>query len=147
DAVLGGLARERVLGMVASRAGVPAVASGFVRAVGELFGELQARRVTPARFSDALARWLATDGPSGSHGELGTLYALYRATLERLGRMDAEQRSVAALDTLRRRPALWRGTPVLFYGFDDLTSLQLDAIETLGRVVAAPVTVALAYEP
>ena len=29
-------------------------------------------------------------------------------------------------------------TPVLFYGFDDLTPLQLDAIETLGRVVEAP---------
>ena len=35
---------------------------------------------------------------------------------------------------------------MLFYGFDDLTPLQLDAIETLGRVVDAPVTVSLAYE-
>ncbi len=52
-----------------------------------------------------------------------------------------------ALDALRRRPALWGATPVLFYGFDDLTRLQLDAIETLGRVVGAEVTVSLAYEP
>ena len=52
-----------------------------------------------------------------------------------------------ALDVLRERPALWARTPVLFYGFDDLTRLQLDAIETLGRVVDAEVTVSLAYEP
>src|SRR6185437_11527804 len=35
----------------------------------------------------------------------------------------------------------------LFYGFDDLTMLQLDAVETLGRIVDAPVTVSLPYEP
>ncbi len=56
-----------------------------------------------------------------------------------------------ALDALRERPSLWsppggRATPVLFYGFDDLTPLQLDTIETLGRLVEAPVTVSLAYE-
>jgi ATP-dependent helicase/DNAse subunit B len=36
---------------------------------------------------------------------------------------------------------------VLFYGFDDLTRLQLDAIETLGVLVGAGVTVSLTYEP
>ena len=36
---------------------------------------------------------------------------------------------------------------MLFYGFDDLTPLQLDAIETLGAVVGASVTVSLTYEP
>jgi RecB family exonuclease len=36
---------------------------------------------------------------------------------------------------------------VCFYGFDDLTALQLDALETLSRVVDAPVTLSLAYEP
>ncbi len=35
---------------------------------------------------------------------------------------------------------------MLFYGFDDLTRLQLDVIETLGRIVDAEVTVSLAYE-
>ena len=59
---------------------------------------------------------------------------------------DPERRAVRALDELRRRPALWRRTPVLFYGFDDLTRLQLDVIETLGRVIDAEVTVSLAYE-
>ncbi|HWX52389.1 MAG TPA: PD-(D/E)XK nuclease family protein, partial [Solirubrobacteraceae bacterium] len=65
----------------------------------------------------------------------------------RLGLLDPEQRAVRGLDALRERPALWARTPVLFYGFDDLTALQLDAIETLGRVVGAEVTVSLAYEP
>ena len=37
--------------------------------------------------------------------------------------------------------------PVLFYGFDDFTPLQLDTIHTLGAVVGAPVTVSLTYEP
>ncbi len=36
---------------------------------------------------------------------------------------------------------------MLLYGFDDFTRLQLDAIETLGAVVGAPVTVSLTYEP
>src|SRR5208282_2629052 len=63
------------------------------------------------------------------------------------GRVDGEQSAAHALDALRERPALWGLTPVLIYGFDDLTRLQLDAIETLGRVVGAQVTVSLAYEP
>ncbi|MCW3027807.1 MAG: ATP-dependent nuclease subunit B-like protein, partial [Solirubrobacterales bacterium] len=147
DAVLAGQARERLLAALASRAGLPAVAPGLVSALGEFLAELQVRRVSPARFSDALASWQAADGARASRAELGALYADYRGTLERLGRLDAEQRAVRALDRLRERPALWGGTPVLFYGFDDLTALQLDAIETLGRVVSAKVTVSLAYEP
>ncbi len=147
EPVLGGLARERLLEALASRAGAPPVARGFVRALAELLAELQVRRVTPARLHGAVASWLAADGPGVARPELGQLFADYRAALERLGRVDEEQRAVRALDALRERPALWDRTPVLFYGFDDLTRLQLDAIETLGAVVGAEVTVSLAYEP
>ena len=149
EAVLGAIARERVLEAIAARAGAPS-APGFVRALGDILAELQVRRVTPARLSQALR---AADGAGAHPAEhpeghrLGRLFADYCATLQRLGRVDAEQRAVRALDALRRRPALWGRTPVLFYGFDDLTRLQLDAIETLGRVVGAEVTVSLAYEP
>jgi ATP-dependent helicase/DNAse subunit B len=146
EPVLGGLARERVLEALASRAGSAAVGGGFVRALGDLVAELQVLRVSPARLRQALAAWGAADG-TGAWSELGGLFAEYRAELDRIGRLDAEQSAVRALDALRERPALWGGTPVLFYGFDDLTVLQLDAIETLGRVVAAEVTVSLAYEP
>jgi ATP-dependent helicase/DNAse subunit B len=146
EPLLGGVARERVLEMLAARVGV-ARTPGAVRALAELVAELQVRRVSPAALAQALSSWAAADGAGASRAELGRLFGEYRATLERLGRVDVEQRAVRALDQLRRRPALWGGLPVLVYGFDDLTRLQLDAIETLGRVVDAEVTVSLSYEP
>jgi ATP-dependent helicase/DNAse subunit B len=146
EPLLGAVARERMLEAIAARAGAPS-APGFVRALADVIDELQVRRVSPARLGQAFASWRAADGAQAHAAQLGRLFGDYRATLDRLGRVDAEQRAVLALDALRVRPALWGGTPVLFYGFDDLTRLQLDAIETLGRVVDAPVTVSLAYEP
>jgi ATP-dependent helicase/DNAse subunit B len=146
EPLLAGLARERVLEALCMRAGRPAT-PGFVAALAEVLVELQVRRVTPAALEQALSSWATADGAGASRPELAELFAAYRETLGRLGRMDAEQRAVRALDALRRRPALWGATPVLLYGFDDLTRLQLDAVETLGRVVGAEVTVSLAYEP
>jgi ATP-dependent helicase/DNAse subunit B len=143
EPLLGGLARERLLEALAGTT----VGRGYVRALGELFAELQVRRVSPQRLSEALARWEAADGGGEERTGLGRLFASYRAELARLGRLDAEQRAVQALDRLRERPSLWGGTPVAFYGFDDLTALQLDAIETLGTLVDTRVTVSLAYEP
>ncbi len=143
---LEGIARERVLQALAVRNGVARPAGGYLRALGELFAELQTRRVGPGRFVAALAAWAQADGPDPARERLGRIYSDYRGTLERIGRPDAEQQAAMALDALRERPALWRGSPVLFYGFDDLTPLQLDTIETLGRLVDADVTVSLAYE-
>ncbi|HTB69349.1 MAG TPA: PD-(D/E)XK nuclease family protein [Solirubrobacteraceae bacterium] len=159
EPVLGTLARERLLEALVVRPSLdreePAPAAGpagaggrgFVRALGELFAELQVRRVSPDRLEHALERWRAADGLGAERAELGSIFAAYRAELDRLGRIDVERRAVRALDALRERPSLWGGAPVAFYGFDDLTALQLDAIETLGAVVDAPVTVSLAYEP
>ncbi|HUB72841.1 MAG TPA: PD-(D/E)XK nuclease family protein [Solirubrobacteraceae bacterium] len=145
EAALGAVARERVIEAVVLREHAPASA-GFVRALAELFAELRVRRVTPARWSAALSS-LERAGAPAAHGEqLARLFAAYCGELERMRRVDAEQRAVRALDALRERPSLWRETPTLLYGFDDLTALQLDVIETLGRVVDAPVTVSLAYE-
>jgi ATP-dependent helicase/DNAse subunit B len=139
QALLGTLARERVLAAVAARAGATD-SPGFLAALGELFAELRVRRVSPARLADTLSR-------ADRDASLGRLFGEYCRTLGQLGRVDGEQRTMGALDELRVRPALWGSTPVLFYGFDDLTALQLDVIETLGRVVQAPVTVSLSYEP
>jgi ATP-dependent helicase/DNAse subunit B len=155
EPALGAIARERLLQALARRASPVGQDSaddgpaggGFVRALGELFAELQVRRVPPARLSQALDRWREADRVGVERPELGALFAAYRAELQRLRRLDREHRSVRALDALRERPSLWSGTPVAFYGFDDLTTLQLDAIETLGAVVDAPVVVSLAYEP
>lgn len=142
EPVLGAVARARLIEALAVRVGMPGTA-GFVRALGELFAELRVRRVAPGRLREALV-----GTPTGvGHAQLGELFASYCTALAQLGRMDGEQRAVRALDALRERPALWGTTPVVLYGFDDLTPLQLDAIDTLGRVVDAPVTVTLAYEP
>jgi RecB family exonuclease len=86
------------------------------------------------------------DEAPGHAGEVAALYAAYRRRLEALGRMDAEGFAWAALDALRSRPERWPGRPVFFYGFDDLTPAEIDAVETLARVAGADVTVALAYE-
>ncbi len=145
DATLGAAARERVIAVLAAREGTRA-SHGLVQALAELFAELRVRRVGAPRLKQALAQ-VHPPGGSSVHARLGDLFGAYCETLERLGRVDGEQRTMRALDLLRERPALWGGTPVLFYGFDDLTALQLDVIETLGRVVGAAVTVSLAYEP
>ncbi|HEY4450839.1 MAG TPA: PD-(D/E)XK nuclease family protein [Solirubrobacteraceae bacterium] len=146
EPALGALARERVLAAIAADDGQLA-GSGFVSALSDFIADLRVRRVTPAALERALQQWESEDGAGASRAELARLYARYHRVLGDLGRLDYEQRAVRALDALRRKPALWGRTPVLFYGFDDLTRLQLDAIETLGRLVDAPVTVSLAYEP
>jgi len=162
---------RRVLAAVAARRSAnPELAArpGFVRTLAALVGELEVERVTPGRLRQALGAWVAAEREEGDEreeadgrgsetdrdrgrdpraDELGALFAGYHELLERLGRSDPDQRTAAALDAIRRTPALWGGTPVHLYGFDDLTRLQLDAIETLGRIVDAPMTVSLAYEP
>jgi ATP-dependent helicase/DNAse subunit B len=144
---LGPVARSRTIEAIAAPSDGARAGRGYVSALERVIAELQVWRVTPARLTGALEQWASADGPGASRQELGRLFAAYRETLERIGRLDAEQRTVRALDELRRRPALWGRTPVLLYGFDDFTRLQIDAIETLGRVVDAPLTVALTYEP
>ncbi len=166
---LGRLTRERVLAAVLERARRGAFGAGaahptggaadteraratpgVVRALAALVGELEVERVTPERLREALAAWATADPAHASRArELAELFAEYRRVLEGLGpaRASSERRAARALDALRRAPALWGATPVLLYGFDDFAGLQLDAIETLGVVVGAAVTVSLAYEP
>ena len=141
-----GIARDRLLLALADHELVAGAGDGFVRALSELVIELRTRRVSPARLIAALDSWQAADGAGATGALLGPLFMRYEAELRRLGRCDAEQRTVRALDALRERPSLWGGSPVLFYGFDDLSRMQLDTIETLGVVVDAPVAVSLAYE-
>lgn len=107
---------------------------GFVGAAIELIAELERSLVTPERFARSGA------------GEVAAIYSAYARVLERAGRVDAELYSWRALDALRANPARWGSTAVYFYGFDDLTPLERDAIETLSRVVGTDVTVSLTYE-
>ena len=150
---LGALARERVAATAIARAPLPALGSsarspGFLRALLALVDELGVLRVTPARWGAALAAWTREEPARAAYArDLGTLYRAYDGGLERAGRPDAVRHAVAALDALRTDPQRWGQTPVLFYGFDDLTPSQRDTVETLAGPVGAQVTVSLPYEP
>lgn len=167
EATLGKLARERLIASLAD------ASPGLAKALAESVADLEVARVTPAQLRraiepsgeephDRLPSGEGTrDRPPGGEttrdrlqsGErsvvarLCDLFVAYSDELARLGRADLELRTTRALDELRRMPALWGDTPVLLYGFDSFTELELDAIETLAGAVDAPVTVSLAYEP
>jgi ATP-dependent helicase/DNAse subunit B len=164
ESVIGGVARQQLLATISrgSAEGEPAATGqgqasightpstpGFVSALSRLVAELEVLRVTPARLEAALKTWAGADGAGAATGaeELRRLWGEYRRLLQQIGRTDHERRAARALDALRRRPALWGGTPVLIHGFDDFAAQQLDAIETLGASVDAAVMVSLTYEP
>jgi ATP-dependent helicase/nuclease subunit B len=150
---LGRLARERVAAAAIAGTRLDALAAsaatpGFAQALLRLAGELEERRIDPARWWVAMRAWGEREPPRAAYAdELARLYGAYRDGVERLGRRDRVLQDQAALDALRLEPARWRATPVFLYGFDDLTPLQRDAIETLAARAAAPVTVSLTYEP
>jgi RecB family exonuclease len=149
---LSALQRERVLKRVVRAAQLgplagSARAPGFTSAAGELIAELQRSLVTPQRFAAALRSWAAQDPRRGPYAQdLARLYLAYADELDRLDRVDAELFAWRALDALRQAPGRWGTDPVFFYGFDDLTALERDAVETLSRIVGAEVTVSLTYE-
>jgi len=119
---------------------------GFVRAAVRLVAELGGARVDPARFTQALRAW-AGEGPRRTYAdEVAGLYRGYRRGLGRAGLVDPELFAWRALDALRLDPDRWAGTPVYFYGFDDFTTLELDALETLAVRCGAPVSVSLPFE-
>ena len=151
---LGRVAAERVLRAAIADVELEALAGsaaspGFVAAAGEFVAEMQRNLVTPARLLSALREWESGGATrrSAQAREIAAVYAAYRRRLERLGAHDGEGHAWAALDALRRRPAAWERRPVSFYGFDDLTRIELDAVETLVRLAGADVLVALPYEP
>jgi ATP-dependent helicase/DNAse subunit B len=145
--------RERVLRRVIASAklegiGESALTPGFAGAAGQLFAELIRRRITPERFGAAVRAWRAHDDRAGGHPRgLWLLFEAYVRELERLGRVDGDLFAWRALDALRLAPSHWGRTPVFVYGFDDLTPLEQDAIETLANGVGASVTVSLTFEP
>ncbi|HEY1565414.1 MAG TPA: PD-(D/E)XK nuclease family protein, partial [Solirubrobacteraceae bacterium] len=147
------LQRERILERVlaGSRLDVlraSASGAGFAAAAGELIAELQRSLVDPGRFITALRAWAAQDVRRAPYShEVGRIYGDYVRELDRRGRVDRELYVWRALDALRAAPHRWGTEPVFFYGFDDLTALERDAVETLARVVGAEVTVSLTYEP
>src|SRR5579875_1417441 len=147
------LQRERLIERAASAARLEALAgaattAGFAAAAGELVAELERALISPERFAAAMARWSAQAPARAAHAhDLSALYRAYARELERAGRPDAELFAWRALDALRAAPASWGSDAVFFYGFDDMHRLELDAVETLARIVGVEVMVSLTYEP
>jgi ATP-dependent helicase/DNAse subunit B len=154
------LQRARVLATVLQRLrrdgldalGASAEGAGFAQAAGELVAELERSLITPQRFTVALRAWAAQDVRRVPFTrDLGRLYSAYASELERLGRVDHELLAWRALDALRQLSGAgaspWGRDAVYVYGFDDLTPLERDAVETLARLPGVQVTVSLTYEP
>ncbi|MFL5844006.1 MAG: PD-(D/E)XK nuclease family protein [Solirubrobacteraceae bacterium] len=150
---IGGLARERVAAVATARTKLETLAAsaatpGFARSLLGLISELEELRLDPGRVIQALRAWTADDPSRRPYAEeLGALYAAYHRELERAQALDYRLQDVAALDALRLDPAAWGRTPVVIYGFDDLSPLQRDAVETLACHAEAEVTLTLTYEP
>src|SRR4051794_20037031 len=152
-APISGLARERVAAAATARTRLETLAAsaatpGFARSLLGLIGELEELRLEPQRVIQAFRAWTADDASRRPYAdELGALYAAYRRELERADAVDFRLYDVATLDALRLEPASWGRTPVVIYGFDDLTPVQRDAVETLACHAEADVTLTLTYEP
>lgn len=149
---LGETARRRVMAAVVARTEPSALAAsartpGFAAAALTLCDEIEAARVDPGRLAAGLRAWAGDDAGRAAYGaDIAALYRGYRAALERLGRPDRTLWALSALDALRETPRLWGTTPVFFYGFDDLTPLQREAVDALAIGVDADVWVSLTFE-
>jgi ATP-dependent helicase/DNAse subunit B len=150
---LGTLALERVAAVVAAEQaprlrtlGAAASTEGFPAALARLCSEISAARCDPARFALAMAIWGRAEGRRDFAADLATLNGAFAARLERLGARDPEAHAWDVLDALRLDPSAWGGTPAFFYGFDDFTKVQLDAVETLSEHVKATLVVSLPFE-
>jgi ATP-dependent helicase/DNAse subunit B len=83
--------------------------------------------------------------PNDLDGELGGLYAAYRAELDRLDLWDRDLLRRHAAERIANELDAWRGEPVFAYGFEDLTGAEWALLKALsGR---SDVTVSIPYEP
>ncbi|MDO8188862.1 PD-(D/E)XK nuclease family protein [Conexibacter sp. CPCC 205706] len=143
------LQRERLVADAIAQAPLEALAPiastrGFLHAAGAFTAELERALITPQRFTAAVRA--LPQAPPTLH-EVAAIYDRFARALERAGRDDDALFAWRALDALRAQPGAWGETPVIFYGFDDLTRIERDAIETIGKVAGAEVLVALTWEP
>jgi ATP-dependent helicase/DNAse subunit B len=133
-------AAVREAGVGALRAS--AASAGFASAMERLLGELQSSGLDP----DTLERRAAeAGGDTGYEAELAAVFRAYERLRDGAGRCDRHSLAAKATAALRAAPEAWGRRPVLLYGFDDLTSEQLELIAALAS--AADVTVAATYEP
>lgn len=140
------LMEEAVRGLDLRELRDSAAQPGFARAAARLVSELERTMVEPASFERALEQW-AGHGPRRRYArEVASIYRAYRDRLDAAGLVDEDLYAWRAVDALRERPHDFGRTPVLVYGFDDFTPIELDALETLAERVGVDVTVSLPYE-
>lgn len=113
---------------------------GFAPALDTLIAELQAALVSPADLHGAAD---AADGDAAQEEEIARLYAEYERLRDGAGRSDGGSVARGAVTALRAQPDAWGDAPVLIYGFDDLTAVQLSLIAVLAGV--CDVTFAVNY--
>src|SRR5438876_11702794 len=83
--------------------------------------------------------------PTDLDGDLASLYAAYRAELDRFELWDRDVMRRSAAERLASDLEAWKGEPVFAYGFEDLTGAEWALVQALaGR---AEVTVSIPYEP
>ncbi len=149
---LSDIQRDRVLATALAGCSFTAIQSsassaGFAAAARDLIDELQRSLIDPKRFTQALGDWASSGSDRTAYAqEVAKIYTSYRRELDRVGRVDEDLFARRALDALRQQPGRWGKRPVFFYGFDDFSGLQRDAIEALARVVDVEVVVALLFE-
>jgi ATP-dependent helicase/nuclease subunit B len=83
--------------------------------------------------------------PNDLEGDLATLYAAYRAELDRLNLWDRDLLRRHAAERVSNELDAWSGEPVFAYGFEDLTGAEWALLQALAGRTA--VTVSMPYEP
>ena len=102
---------------------------GFADALLQTLGELESGLLDPEQLD----------------GDLATLYAAYRAELDRLGLWDRDLLRRRAAERIQSDLDAWHEEPVFAYGFEDLTGAEWALLEALAA--RTDVAVSLPYEP
>ncbi len=132
--VVGALQRSLLLQRVVASASLNGLSAsarfpGFADSLGEAVSDVESALLSPDELE----------------GDLAGLYSAYRTELDRLGHSDRELERARAAELVGSDLAAWDRTPVLAYGFEDLTGAQWTLLEALAA--RADVTVSLPYEP
>ena len=133
-ALLSPAQRALVVARVISRTPLQRMAAsarfgGFAEGLADALGELEAALVDPGDVDD----------------DLGALFAAYRLECERLGAGDLQALRRRAAELVASDLGAWDTTPVLVYGFEDMSGVQWRLIEALAA--RTDVCVSLPYEP
>jgi ATP-dependent helicase/DNAse subunit B len=102
---------------------------GFADALLQTLGELESGLLDPDQLD----------------GDLATLYAAYRAELDRLELWDRDLLRRRAAERIQSDLDAWHEEPVFAYGFEDLTGAEWALLEALAA--RTEVDVSLPYEP